>query len=168
MNETKGCLERFINHMSYVVLNLLSPLNTNDVGDTIWTAVMTLIFDSVASVSHLHFETHVSANTSDILVFMHIFVHLQNRCSIRLQPHIHKHTVPRPKFLAKTIQKPIVRWQLACIGVLTAHEQVHYCMRSRIVKLLVEIFFSSVFLLYNFCSFVCRTLIKVYLLSKIR
>ena len=35
MNETKGCLERFINHMSYVVLNLLSPLNTNDVGDTI-------------------------------------------------------------------------------------------------------------------------------------
>ena len=93
MNETKRGLEWFVNNVSNVIFYLLGSLNSDYIRNAIWKAIVTLVSDSISTVCHFHLQTHVSTNTSNILVVTHILVHLQDGSGIWLEAHIHEHTI---------------------------------------------------------------------------
>ena len=130
MNKSERGFKGLVHEMCKMILNLLSSLNINKMKSDICQAVNFFIFYLLRFIYFLHFQTHVTANTSDIWILFHVFVHIHECMTFRSKSNIKKNGEFRSKFFTKSIEKPIMRRKFTCIFVFNTKEKIHNGGRS--------------------------------------
>ena len=118
MDEAKGSLERLVYQMGKVILDLLSPLDICELKRNARQKINFIVLYLLAFMHSLEFQAHVSADSSNMLIISHVFVHLMKGFSFRFQPYIQQNRIFGLEFFAEAIEEPVVRRKFSTIFVL--------------------------------------------------
>lgn len=120
MYELEDGLKWFFDQVLEVLFNLLCALNIEETDKHAAETVHVLALSHFFIFNLFLDQPHVAAHTAHIGIHFHAAIHLEN--SVRIGPHtnIKKNSVLWLELLAKSVEKPVVRGQLACLLVLDA------------------------------------------------
>ena len=72
----------------------------------------------------LNSETHVSTDSSTLLVKLHILIHTIDSVTLGLDPHIHEHTVLGIDYFTESLEEEHMRVKFALVLMLDTHEHI--------------------------------------------
>ena len=121
--------------MGEMILQLLGSLDIGNLHTKLRDTINRLIANLLIIIQPLYLQPHISTNTPNPLICLHMHHHFIESRWLGSQPHIQQHSVLGFELLTETVEEPAMRGKLPPIFVLCHHEQVHFW---RIVLLAIE------------------------------
>ena len=142
--------------MGKVILDLLSPLDICELEGNARQKINFIVLYLLAFMHSLEFQAHVSADSSNMLIISHVFVHLMKGFSFRFQPYIQQNRIFGLEFFAEAIEEPVMRRKFSTIFVLDTKIQIHISeifSLSLFIQLSLEKLSSRVYIILCICRF---------------
>ncbi len=111
MNKFKAstCFKWLVDQMRDMILELLSPLDVNEIEKKLTRTINRATFNFFMIMKFFHPQTHIPANTANIVISLHMITHFPQSLLLRDSAHIKQNRKLRLKLLTETIEEPIMR-----------------------------------------------------------